>query len=76
MIKAKTCKTAEGKFVVKERFLLFWWRAVDVEVIVIHPDSKVIVPKYSVRFVPEKNALQFSSEYAASFFLKEVNSLI
>lgn len=76
MIKAKTCRTDGGKFVVKVRFLLFWWRAVDVEVIVIHPDSKVIVPKYSVRFVPEKNALQFSSEYAASFFLKEVNSLI
>lgn len=76
MIKAKICKTTEGKFVVKVRFLFFWWRSVDVEVIVIHPDSKVVVPKYSVRFVQEKNATQFGSEYAASFFLKEVNSLV
>lgn len=76
MTKAKICKTAEGKYVVKVRFLYFWWRAVDVEVLVVHPNKKAIVPKYSMKFIPEYNALHFSSEYAASFFLEEVSSLL
>ena len=76
MIKAKTCKTKEGKFVVKARFLFFWWRAVDVEVLVVHPNSRRTLPKYKMKFIPESVACQFSSEYAASFFLEEVRSLV
>jgi hypothetical protein len=76
MIKAKTFKTPEGKYVVKVRFLFFWWRAVDVEVLVIHPNNRVVVPKYTMKFIPENKANHFSSEYAASFFLKEIKSLL
>jgi hypothetical protein len=76
MTKAKICKTTEGKYVVKVRFLFFWWRAVEVEVLVVHPDNKTIVPEYKIKFVPELNALHFSSEYGASFFLEEVNSIL
>ena len=76
MTKAKICKTAEGKYVVKVRFLYFWWRAVDVEVIVVHPDKRMVVPKYSMKFIPEHRATTFRSEYAASFFLAEVSNLL
>ena len=76
MIKAKTFKTPEGKYVVKARFLFFWWRAVDVEVLVYHPNNRVVVPKYTMKFISESKANHFSSEYAASFFLAEVKSLV
>lgn len=76
MTKAKICKTAEGKYVVKVRFLFFWWRAVNVEVLVAHPDKRVTVPEYKIKFIPERDALHFRSEYGASFFLAEVNNLL
>lgn len=75
MTKAKICKTAGGKYVVKVRFLFFWWRAVDVEIL-IDRTKRFVVPKYQLKFTPELNANQFSSEYAASFFLEEVNNLL
>lgn len=72
MIKAKTCRTQEGKYVVKVRFLFMWWRAVEVEIV----PRYAVLPIYKVRFIGENHALQFSSEYAASFFLAEVKELI
>lgn len=76
MTKAKICKTAEGKYVVKVRFLFFWWRAVEVEVTVINRGKQLLFPVYEMKLIPERDANQFSSEYAASFFLEEVNNLL
>lgn len=72
MIKVKIAKTRCGKFVVKARFLFFWWRAVEVDVIPRYN----LAPGYKVCFIPEVSAIHFSSEYAASFFLQEVKDLL
>lgn len=76
MTKAKICKTAEGKYVVKVRFLYFWWRAVDVKNILCSPNLRSSEPVPILEFIPERLATTFSSEYAASFFLEEVNNLL